>query len=138
MVDQAFKEQAELGIIDRIDNLDTFLEENPNHSFLAHMAVFKPDKETTKCRVVYLSNLCEKSYVSTAISHNQAMFSGPNLNRKISSALLHLRFDALLFCFDMKRAFLNICLCNEDANKLVFLWYRNVDKSDFTIVGYRS
>ena len=115
MVDQTFREQTEMGIIERIDNLDQFLEENPSHSFLAHMGVFKPDRETTKCRVVFLSNLCERDFSRTALSHNQVMLSGPNLNQKITSALLHLRFDSLLLCFDIKKAFLNICLSHTDS-----------------------
>ena len=94
MVDDNFKEQVDLGIIERIDNLDQFLEENPNHSFLAHMGVFKPERETTKCRVVFLSNLSEKDpSQAVTLSHNQAMLSGPSLNQKITTAVLHLRFD---------------------------------------------
>ena len=139
LIDQTFKEQAELGIIERINNLDQFLEENPRHSFLAHMGVFKPERETTKCRVVYLSNLCEKEpSQAIMVNHNQAMLSGPSLNQKITTALLHLRFDKKLLCFDVKKAFLNICLSDVDSNKLLFLWYKNFEKGDYTIVGYKS
>ena len=139
MIDQSFKEQRELGIIEKIDDLDKFLEEHPRHSFLAHMAVFKPERDTTKCRVVYLSNLCEKDPSRTVtISHNQAMLSGPCLNQKITTALMHLRFDTKLLCFDVKKAFLNIALSELDSNKLLFLWYNNIDKNDFSIVAYRS
>ncbi|XP_064121742.1 uncharacterized protein LOC135226228 [Macrobrachium nipponense] len=66
------------------------------------------------------------------------MLSGPSLNQKITSALLHLRFDSYLFCFDIKKAFLNICLLPQDSIKLLFLWYRNISKGDYTIVGYQS
>ena len=139
MIDQNFKEQRELGIIEKIGDLDKFLDENPRHSFLAHMAVFKPDRHTTKCRVVYLSNLSEKDPSrAVSLSHNQAMLSGPCLNQKITTALLHLRFDTKLLCFDIKKAFLNIGLTELDSNKLLFLWYNNVDKNDFSVVGYRS
>ena len=139
MIDQNFKEQRELGIIEKIGDLDKFLEENPRHSFLAHMAVFKPDRDTTKCRVVYLSNLCEKDpSKAVTLSHNQAMLSGPCLNQKITTALLHLRFDTKLLCFDVRKAFLNIGLTELDSNKLLFLWYNNIEKDDFSVVGYRS
>ncbi|XP_068227415.1 uncharacterized protein [Palaemon carinicauda] len=139
LIDQCFKEQSEQGIIERIDNLDQYLEENPNHSFLAHMAVFKPERDTTKCRVVFLSNLCENNPLQgVTMSHNQAMLSGPCLNQKITTALLQLRFDSKLLCFDIKKAFLNICLSDLDSSKLLFLWHRNVQKGDYSIVAYRS
>lgn len=138
MVDQVFKEQKDLGIIEKIENLDSFLEQNPNHSFLAHMAVFKPERDTTKTRVVFLSNICEKNLnQAVTLSHNQTMLSGPSLNQKLSTTLLHLRFDSKLLCFDIKKAFLNICLSSQDSKKLLFLWYRNVERGDFSIVGYR-
>lgn len=65
------------------------------------------------------------------------MHAGPCLNQKISSALLHLRFDDCLLCFDLKKAFLQISLSDNDANKLLFLWYKNVSKRDFSLVTYK-
>ena len=136
MYDEVIKDQERQGIIEQIDDLPKFLEEHPAHSFLPHMGVFKMDRETTKCRVVYLSNLSEGPRCKS-ISHNQAMLSGPNLNRKMSTALLELRFDKYLLCFDLKKAFLQIALNPVDQARLLFLWYRNVEKKDFRIVGYK-
>lgn len=83
MYDDVFKEQLQLGIIEQIPDLPAFLEEHPSSSFLPHMGVFKLGRESTKCRVVYLSNLCENNPNQLkTISHNQAMLSGPNLNKK--------------------------------------------------------
>ena len=95
MIDQVFKEQEELGIIERVNDA-SFLELNPQHSYLAHMGVFKLERETSKCRVVFLSNLSQKTPQKVTLSHNQAMHSGPNLNHKITTALIHLRFDEKL------------------------------------------
>lgn len=39
MYDEVIREQAEIGIIDRIENLSQFLEEIPSVSFLPHMGV---------------------------------------------------------------------------------------------------
>ncbi|XP_066950858.1 uncharacterized protein [Macrobrachium rosenbergii] len=58
-MDEAIKEQESLGIIEKIPNLEHYLTEHPEHSFLPHMGVFKLDRDTTKCRVVFLSNICE-------------------------------------------------------------------------------
>ena len=139
LMDQVFKEQEASGILERIDNLDQFLVEHPNHSFLPHTGVFKLDRDTTKCRVVYLSNLCQKnSDQKLTVSHNKAIYPGPSLNQKIVAALLHLRFGSHLLCFDICKAFNNLALNEVDSNRLLCLWYRNVEKEDFTVVGYRN
>ena len=36
MIDEVFKEQEKMGIIERVVNLPQFLEENPQYSFLPH------------------------------------------------------------------------------------------------------
>ncbi|XP_068207392.1 uncharacterized protein [Palaemon carinicauda] len=137
-MDKVFKEQESMGIIERINNLPEFIREHPNHSFLPHMGIFKMDRETTKCRIVYLSNLCQQDSSKPSISHNQAIYSGPNLNQKLSSAILHLRFGQKLLCFDLCKAFNNLALNDTDSNRLLCLWFRNVEKLYFTVVGYRN
>lgn len=139
MVDKVFREQAELEIIERIENLDSYMLEHPETCFLPHMPVFRMNKETSKCRVVYLSNLASNySEKAVSLSNNQCMHSGPCLNRKLSTSLLNLRFDRYLLCFDLVKAFLQIELFPSDQKKLCFLWYRNVKAGDFSIVGYIS
>ena len=102
------------------------------------MGVFRLNRETTKARTVYLSNLVEKTNDGCrTVSHNQAMYSGPALNQKLSTALMHLRFDDKLLCFDLEKAFNMISLKECDQNKLLFFWYKNVRKGDFSIVAYR-
>ena len=136
LYDSVIKDQLSAGIVQRIPNLEEFMEENPDASFLAHMGVFRPDKETTKCRIVYLSNLAEKNQAhGRSISHNEAMNCGPNLNRKITTALIKLRFEKNILLFDLTKAFLQIQLNEEDRKKLIFLWFRNVDQGDFAIEG---
>ena len=61
LMDENIKTQAAQNLIERIDNLDRFCEEHPEYSFLPHMGIFKLDRSTTKCRMVFLSNLCEKT-----------------------------------------------------------------------------
>ena len=136
MYDTVFREQQELKIIEKIDNLDNFLLQHPESSFLPHMGIFRMSNETTKCRIVFLSNMFEKK--GHGISHNMAMLPGPNLNHKISTAVLHNRFNKFLLTFDIKKAFLNIKLNECDMNRLCFLWFKNVEKGNFEVVGYRN
>ncbi|XP_068231971.1 uncharacterized protein [Palaemon carinicauda] len=139
LMNENFKEQAKLGIIERVPNLERYMDEHPECSFLAHMGVFRLDRETTKCRVVFLFNVCEPSRSSVmTVNHNQAMYAGPSLNQKITSAMLHLRFGSKLLIFDIKKAFNQIALSELDQQKLLFLWYKNIKKGGFSIVAYKN
>ena len=83
LVDDAIKEQVSMGFVERISDLENYLEQYPDYSFLPHMPIIKPERESTKCRVVFLSNMCQKDLDKPrSISHNQAMYSGPCLNQK--------------------------------------------------------
>ena len=135
MVDQVFKEQREMGVIQKIENLEQFKKLNKDHSFLAHMPVYRMSHPSTPCRLVFLSNVCEKSRNGTSMSHNQTIEVGPSLNSKISTAILFYRFDRKVLLFDLKKAFLQIQLYPEDSMKLAFLWYENV-KSDPELCGF--
>lgn len=138
LVDNNIKDLESAGMIEKVSDIYSYLEENPNSSFLPHMPIFKPNKETTKVRMVFLSNMCEKTNNGNAISHNQAMFAGPCVNQKLTVALILLRFDPKLLCFDLKKAFLQIELQESDRDKLLFLWYKNVEKEDFTLQAFRN
>ena len=139
LMDQTIKDQISAGIVEPIHNLDQYKSEHPEYSFLPHMGIFKPERETTKCRVVFLSNLKEAdANKKLSLSHNHCMHPGPTLNQKLSSAFLHLRFDKMLLTYDLKKAFNMLSLSEEDQSKLLFFWLRNVQKGDFSIVAYRN
>ena len=139
LIDQVFKEQVKMGIIEKIPNLEEYMRNFPNCSFLPFMGVFKDERETTKCRVVFLSNLCESNpKLPLTVSHNQSIHAGPCLNQKLSTSLMKLRFNEKICCFDLKKAFNNIMLNEMDQSKLLFLWFRNIDKGDFTPVAYKN
>ena len=138
LMDDYFKEQESSGVIERVHDVDSFMSEHPECSFIPHMPIFKLKNDSTKCRIVYLSNLCENNpNLSRTVSHNQCMFPGPSLNQKLSTALLHLRFGKYLMIFDIQRAFNQILLNDNDQVKLLFLWCRNIDKKDFSAVVYK-
>ena len=138
MYDDVIKTQLKDGIIEKIENLPEFLASHPNASFLAHTGIFKPDRETTKCRIVMLSNLVQNTAKnSKSISHNSAMLSGACLNRKISTALTKIRFGKHFYCMDIKRAFNSIKLRDIDQEKLMFHFFKDVQNKDFSLVGYK-
>lgn len=139
MIQDSIQEWKDTGIIEQIQDLPKWLQDNPHHSFLPHMGVFRMSRETTKCRVVFLSNICEKSNSGVvSMSHNQVIHPGPSLNPKITTALMHQRFGEKLLCYDLAKAFLQLSLYEADSNKLLFLWFKDVKKRDFSIVAYRN
>ena len=137
MTDQVIKDQLATGVIEKIPDFELFKSENPMYSFLAHMSVFKLDRDTTKCRVVFLSNICERSGAKISISHNQALYAGENLNKKLLISLTILRFDKFLLCFDLRKAFLQCQLLDIDSSRMLFLWFRNIEKNDFSLAFFK-
>ena len=139
MYDGVIVDQQKNGIIQKIENPESFLSQHPQHAFLPHMGIFKLSKETSKCRIVYMSNLCEKDYSKNlTVSHNQCILPGPCLNAKISTALISLKFDKWTLVFDICHAFLSIGLPEIDQARLLFLWFEDVSKNNFDIVYYKS
>ena len=136
MIDNVFSEQIEMGIIQRVDNINEIMQSTKPFSYLAHMPIFRPEKPSSPCRVVFLSNLNGKK--AGTISHNQAMLAGPPLNRKLTTALLGLRFNKYVLCFDLKKAFLQIELSEEDQYRLLFLWYKDISNNDYSLVTYKN
>ena len=137
MVDQVIQDQLKKGVIEKIDNLDSFIKNTPGHSFLAHQPIFKLDRLSTKARIVYLSNISQRSRDGrVSMSHNQSIIAGPRLNKKISTAVLWLRFGKYLLTFDLVKAFLQIALSREDSEKLAFLWVENLKDNDFRVCGF--
>ena len=137
LVDRTIREQLEAGIIEPIYDLEVFKAEYHNYSFLPHMPIFKPNRETTKCRIVFLSNL-QESFNRFSLSHNQCMYAGPNLKQKLYSAFIHLRFDEKLLVFDLRKAFNMLALNENDQARLLFFWHKNVNKGDFSLVAYKN
>lgn len=139
LYNEVFLEQERLGIVERIENVDRYMKDHPDCSFLPHMGVFKMKRETTKVRVVYLSNLCEKNKRQpNAVSHNNALLAGPCLNSKLSTSLLLSRFDKYILIFDITKAFLGIQLNENDQNKLLCLWFKSIKDNDYSLIAYKN
>ena len=103
------------------------------------MPVYKPDRDSTKLRVVYLSNICEKNLnKSETLCINQCLYPGPNMNSKLSVIIHFLRFDRFLVCFDLVKAFLNLSLNETDSSKLLVWWFRDIDNGNFNLVPYKN
>ena len=138
-INDVFLEQEREGIIERIDDLPGYLKTHPNCAFLAHMPIIREDAKSTKVRLVFLPTQREKLNNSKEVfSNNQCIKSGPNLNHKIITAVNNLRFGRYLLTYDLRKAFLSIELPEEDRNKLLFLWFKDVDRGNFEPVAFKN
>jgi len=121
-------------ILEVIDDLGSLKESN-DISFIAHNAVYSENADTTKCRVVLLSNLCEKG--TGNLSHNQVSVPGPDLNAKLFVTSTLYRFNKHLMIYDLEKAFLQLGLAPDDCNKLHILWFKDIASNDFRRVALR-
>ena len=117
-------------------NVQEYVKDHPNVSFLPHMGVFRIGHKSTKVRVVLLSNLVENN--ERSISHNQAIESGSNLNPKIFHNVNQVwDLNKHLLAFDIVKAFLNLAIRDVDQDKLLILWYRNIRAKDYSLIAYK-
>ena len=136
MYDKVIQDQQSKGAIEKVENLENFIKEHPNCSFLPHMGVFRENHPSTPCRVVFLANLCDRRKNANSISHNQAMKAGINFNKPIAASLTELRMNKYILNLDIVKAYTNIGLYDIDSEKLLFLWFKNVSQDNFEICAY--
>ena len=136
MYDKVIQDQLAKGAIEKIDNLENFIKEHPNCSFLPHMGVFRENHPSTPCRVVFLANLCDRRNNANSISHNQAMKAGINFNKPIAASLTELRMNRYILNLDIVKAYTNIGLYDIDSEKLLFLWFTNISQDNYEICAY--
>ena len=106
LYDDVFKEQEDAGVIERIENVDAFVNDHPESSFIPHIGIFKMKNQTTKVRIVYLSNLRERNTAQpNSVSHNNALLPGPCLNSKLGTSFLLSRFGEFILIFYITNAF---------------------------------
>lgn len=92
-------------------------------SYLPHHAVVKQEKDTSKVRIVFDASCKDKDGTSL----NDCLLSGPSLVPEVYDVLLRFRSKKFAFASDIKKAFLQIVIKEEDRDALRFLWYINLD-----------
>ncbi|GBM73474.1 hypothetical protein AVEN_6799-1 [Araneus ventricosus] len=105
--------------------------------FLPHHAVLREQKDSTKVRRVFDASSKGKG----ALSLNDCLESGPNLNPDLLKIILRFRLHKNVFCADIQRAFLEVGIAEEDREFLKFLWIKkegsNLDLSTHNIETLR-
>ena len=91
--------------------------------YLPHFAVFRPDKATTKTRIVF-----DGSAKSNGKSLNEEIHQGPNLQKELFAVLLRFRRHPVAVVSDVSEMYLQVKVKREDQQFLRFLW-RDMDIS---------
>ncbi|XP_054706547.1 uncharacterized protein LOC129216358 [Uloborus diversus] len=111
-------------IIEPVINPD---EEDEVKFYLPHREIIRKDRETSKLRIVFDAS----SHDSNCLSLNDCLHIGPNLYSEIFDILLRFRFHPIAYTTDMKQAFLQISLNEEDRDVTRFFF--TDDPSDESI-----
>ncbi|XP_049876780.1 uncharacterized protein LOC126374292 isoform X2 [Pectinophora gossypiella] len=86
--------------------------------FLSHHAILRPDKKTTKCRVVFDASMKSNKKVSL----NDLLLNGPVVQKDLIDILLLFRTGEFIFVTDIKAMFRNISLAQKYRSLQNILW----------------
>ena len=91
---------------------------NKRVRYLPHYAVFREDKKSTKCRVIFDASACDEHEVSL----NDCILTGPALQPNLVSVLLRFRTGRIALMTDVEKLFLQIKVDERDQDALRYLW----------------
>ena len=100
--------------------------------YLPHRPVIKPNRETTKVRIVFDAS----THVKNEPCLNDILEPGPSLIPLILDILLRFRTGKIALIADMKQEFLQINISKEHKALLRFIWFER-DHFNEKLVTYR-
>eukprot|EP00112_Aurelia_sp_Birch-Aquarium-sp1_P022444 Seg633.3 transcript_id=Seg633.3/GoldUCD/mRNA.D3Y31 product="hypothetical protein" protein_id=Seg633.3/GoldUCD/D3Y31 len=118
--DAVIREQLCEGVVERVADQKEIKEGNYP---LPHHPVIRESAETTKLRVVF--DASSKASRNT-LSLNDCLHKGPALAPMLYDVLLRMREHKIVLVGDIKKAFLQIEIKEEDINSLRFLWVNDI------------
>ena len=116
MYDKVMQDQLSEGIIEKVDKT---ISVGKREFYMPHGEVVRGDAESTKLRIVFdASSRPNKDSPSL----NDCLEPGPPLQNLLWNVLSRNRFKPIALCGDIKQAFLQIRINEEDRDALRFLW----------------
>ncbi|XP_054713054.1 uncharacterized protein LOC129222564 [Uloborus diversus] len=126
--DNVFKEWLNENIIEEVPTDEL---KNDAH-YLPHRGVFKKDS-TTNVRPVFDASCKSKN----SFSLNQCLEKGPNLIEEVPPLLMRFRKREIGVVSDIRKAFLQISVAEEDQDYLRFLWWEDYPGRKFKVYRHR-
>ena len=112
--DAIIKDQLDEGIVERVTGPPVGVE-----FYIPHKAVVREAAESTKLRIVY--NVSAQAS-EKAPSLNECLHAGPPLQNKLWTVLVRARFHPVALTGDIKQAFLQVRIREEDRDAMRFHW----------------
>ena len=109
--------------------------------YIPHKAVVREAAESRKLRIVYDASARESE---NSPSLNECLEVGPPLQNRLWAVLVRVRFQPVALTGDMKQAFLQVRIREEDRDALRFHWIRDLEtrrvtwKHDARIIWSRT
>lgn len=125
--DDIIHKQEEEGIVENVNNK---IYDAGRVHYIPHREVIRPDKDTTKVRIVYDAS----AKVKNGLSLNECLEAGPSMLPKIFEILVRFRCFLYAITSDIKSAFLNIRVDESDRDFLRFLWVDDIEKEEPKII----
>ena len=120
--DAIIREQLDQGVIERAP--DTVVGEE---CYIPHKPVIREKAESTKLRIVYDASARVED---NAPSLNECLNPGPPLQNQLWSVLVRGRFNPVALTADIKQAFLQVRICEENRDALRFHWLKDVNSKE--------
>ncbi len=123
--EEILREQEHEGIIERVS--DQKVNGKTKSFYLPHRAVIRESAETTKVRIVFDASSRAND---NSPSLNECLETGPPLQNQIWDILTRSRVKPVFLTADMKQAFLQIRIKEQERDVFRFHWIkeRNIDK----------
>ena len=126
--DKVIKDQLEQGIVERAD-------ENPTgrEFYIPHKPVVRESAESTKLRVVYDASARDRE---GSPSLNECLNPGPPLQNQLWNVLVRARFHPVLITGDLKQAFLQVRIHEQDRDALRFHWLKDLRTKEIEVLRF--
>ena len=111
------REYEALGHMTRVNSNEVV---SPSY-FIPHHCILRPEKTTTKLRVVFDAS----AHKPSGPSLNDIMFNGPRVQSELFSILLRFRMHKFALKTDMEKMYRQIWVHKDDRNLQLILWREN-------------
>ena len=126
--DEIIKEQIKEGIVEKVDT-----EAQDREFYLPHKAVIRESAETTKLRIVYDASARENQ---NSPSLNECLETGPPLQNHLWQVLIRGRFHPVALTGDLKQAFLQVRIREEDRDVMRFHWFKDLKTKEVVTLRF--
>ena len=125
---EIIKDQERQGIIEKAPQ-----ESNQRKFYIPHKPVVKESAETTKVRIVYDASARESD---DSPSLNDCLETGPVLQNLLCDIIVRNRFKPVAFSGDLKQAFPQVRIKEEDRDVLRFHWIDEENPHEVTVYRF--